>query len=83
VRQEKKEVWVKVTDTGIGIPAHELENIFREFYQVEDHLRRRMGGMGVGLSIARGLLKLHHGRIWAESPGEGKGSTFTVVLPVQ
>jgi signal transduction histidine kinase len=38
--------------------------------------------MGIGLSIARGLLKLHNGRIWAESPGEGKGSTFTIALPL-
>ncbi len=82
VLQNKNEVRVLIKDSGIGIPRQELEKIFDEFYQVEDHLRRHMGGMGLGLSIARGLLKLHNGRIWAESPGEGKGSTFTVVLPV-
>lgn len=79
---EKNEVRVLIRDSGIGIPRQDLEKIFEEFYQVENHLRRHMGGMGLGLSIARGLLKLHNGRIWAESPGEGKGSTFTVVLPV-
>ena len=77
------EVWVEIKDSGIGIPKSELENIFKEFYQVEDHMVRRYGGLGVGLSIAKGLVELHGGRIWAESEGPGKGSTFTVVLPVQ
>jgi signal transduction histidine kinase len=81
-RQSNHEVWVQITDTGIGIAHDELENIFRDFYQVENHLTRHKGGMGLGLSIARGLLKLHHGRVWAESPGVGKGSTFTIALPL-
>ena len=75
------EVWVAVQDNGIGIPADELENVFKEFYQVEDHMRRRHGGMGLGLAIARGLVRLHNGRIWAESPGENQGTTLWVVLP--
>jgi signal transduction histidine kinase len=80
-RLSGKEVWVEIQDNGIGIPADELENIFKEFYQVEDHLRRRHGGMGLGLAIARGIVRLHNGRIWAESPGENKGTTIKVVLP--
>ncbi len=75
------EVWVKIKDNGIGIPKNELENIFKEFYQVESHMTRRHGGLGVGLSIAKGIVELLGGRIWAESEGQGKGSTFTVVLP--
>ena len=77
----EKEVWVEIQDSGIGIPPEELENIFKEFYQVEDHLRRRHGGMGLGLAIARGIVRLHNGRIWAESQGENKGTTINVVLP--
>lgn len=75
------EVRVEVEDTGPGIPPDELEAIFDEFHQVEHHLVRRHGGLGLGLSIARGLVRLHGGRIWAESEGPGRGSTFVVVLP--
>lgn len=75
------EAWVEIRDNGVGIPPAELENIFKEFYQVEDHMTRRVGGLGLGLSIARGIVKLHNGRIWAESTGEGQGSIFRVALP--
>jgi len=77
----RDEVWIEVRDNGVGIPTDELENIFKEFYQVEDHMTRRVGGLGLGLSIARGIIKLHNGRIWAESKGEGLGATLKVVLP--
>ena len=72
-------VWVK--DTGIGIPAHEIKKIFQGFYQIETHTTRKHGGMGIGLSIAKGLVESHGGKIWAESPGLNKGSTFKVLLP--
>jgi signal transduction histidine kinase len=75
------EAWVEIQDNGVGIPPAELENIFKEFYQVEDHMTRRVGGLGLGLSIAKGIVKLHNGRIWAESKGEGQGTTFSVVIP--
>ena len=76
------EVWVQVSDDGEGIPPNEIENIFKQFYQVEDHLVRKRGGLGLGLSIVRGTVKIHSGRVWAESDGRGKGSTFTFTLPV-
>jgi signal transduction histidine kinase len=76
------EVWISIRDNGIGIPHNELDNIFHEFYQMEDHMIRRHGGMGLGLAIARGLIELQEGRIWAESEGIGKGATFTVALPL-
>lgn len=81
VRATAKEIWIDVKDTGIGIPTDELENVFKEFYQVEDHMRRRHGGLGLGLAIARGLVQVHNGRIWAESHGENQGTTMKVVLP--
>jgi len=73
-------VTVSVTDTGIGIPENELERIFDRFHQVEPHLTRQHGGMGLGLSIAGGIIKLHGGHIWAESV-QGHGSRFTFTLP--
>jgi signal transduction histidine kinase len=82
VQPEQREVWIVIKDNGVGIPANELENIFDEFYQVEDHRTRRHGGLGLGLSIARGLIILHNGRIWAESEGIGRGVSLKVVLPL-
>lgn len=76
------EAWVRVADNGIGIDADKLEKIFDAFYQVEDHMTRRHGGLGLGLSIVRGLVKVHGGRAWAESPGRGQGATFTFTLPL-
>jgi len=76
------EAKIEIRDNGIGIPPDKLNRIFEQFYQVEDHMTRRYGGLGLGLAIARVLVDLHGGRIWAESEGLGKGSTFKVVLPL-
>lgn len=73
---------VSVSDTGIGIPARELPKVFDRFYQVETHLTRTHGGMGLGLAVAKSMIELHGGRIWAESE-EGKGSTLTFLLPIE
>lgn len=75
------EVHIRVKDSGIGIEDEQLDKIFGEFYQVEDHMIRKHGGLGIGLSIARAIVQSHGGRIWAESEGLGKGSTFTIALP--
>jgi signal transduction histidine kinase len=76
-----EEMWVSVMDTGIGIPKRDSERIFNRFYQVEPSLTRRYEGMGLGLSIAKSMVELHKGRIWVDSV-QGKGSRFTMVLPV-
>ena len=81
ISDRKDEVMVSIIDTGRGIPEESLEKIFEVFYQEDDHMTRRYGGLGLGLSIARELVNLHGGRIWAESDGIGKGATFRVVLP--
>ncbi len=73
-------VLVAVQDCGCGIPAEEWERIFEPFYQVGDSLRRKHGGMGLGLSIARELVLLHGGKVWVESQ-VGAGSTFFFTLP--
>jgi len=71
---------VTVVDDGIGIPARDLPRVFERFFQVETHLTRRYGGMGLGLAVAKAMIDLHGGRIWVESE-EGSGSRFTFLLP--
>jgi signal transduction histidine kinase len=74
---------IRLTDTGIGIEAQQLERIFEEFYQVEDHMTRKHGGLGIGLSIARAIVEAHHGTITATSAGLGQGAAFIVRLPLK
>jgi signal transduction histidine kinase len=71
----------RVSDTGIGIPASQLGNIFEEFRQVDATITREFGGTGLGLSITKKFVELHGGRIWVESEA-GKGSTFFISMPV-
>jgi len=82
VQEEAGDFKVSVSDDGIGIPARDLPHIFERFFQVESHLTRRYGGMGLGLAVAKAMIELHNGRIWAESE-EGKGSTFSFLLPAR
>ncbi len=81
VERQGREAWFRIQDTGSGIPEDQLERIFQRFYQVESPLARQHGGMGLGLSIAKELVELNHGRIWAESVGQA-GSQFIVALPL-
>ena len=74
-------VRIDVTDQGIGIPQDELQQIFVEFYQTEHSRRARKGGTGLGLSLTRNFVELHHGRIEVQSE-PGSGSTFTLYLPL-
>ncbi len=75
------ELLVRVTDTGAGIEAEALPRLFERFYKA-DKARVSGEGTGLGLAIAKHLVQAHDGRIWAESPGEGKGSTFIFTLPL-
>ncbi len=79
---EGDEVLITVSDQGIGIPPDKLEQVFERFYQVNGSSTRRFGGMGIGLALCKAIVEGHGGRIWAESEGEGRGSTFYVALPV-
>ncbi|HET9907874.1 MAG TPA: GAF domain-containing sensor histidine kinase [Anaerolineales bacterium] len=72
--------WVQ--DQGIGIPTDKLQKIFEEFYQIEPPNTRNYGGLGIGLTIAKGLIEAQGGKIWSESEGLGTGATFKVMLPV-
>jgi signal transduction histidine kinase len=81
LNKQTDEVWITVSDDGIGVPSDKLERIFTRFYQVEDHMRRHYEGMGLGLAIAKELIELHHGRIWVENK-QPTGSKFFVALPL-
>ncbi len=82
VAEKNEALLCSVKDEGIGISKKELEKIFDKFYQVENHNVRHYGGMGIGLTIAEGLIEAQGGRIWAESEGVGKGATFKILLPL-
>lgn len=76
-----KNLTVKVRDTGAGIPADMLRDIFDPFVQVDHRLLRRQDGLGVGLSLVQTLVQLHGGKVIARSEGPGQGSEFVVKLP--
>jgi two-component system sensor histidine kinase VicK len=72
---------VTVTDHGLGIPAEHLARVFDRFYRVGG-TSDAVAGQGLGLSICKEIVTAHGGRIWAESEGPGRGSTFSFTLPL-
>ena len=82
VRGEKKDgrVVLRVEDTGPGIPAQDLEQVFHRFYRIDKARSRELGGTGLGLSIVKHLARLHGGTVHAENRPEG-GASFVVELP--
>jgi len=80
--QVEHKMVVSIRDTGVGIPLEHLPHIFTRFYRVDKSRSRAGGGSGIGLTIAKHIVEAHEGHIWAESPGTGKGSTFSFTLPV-
>lgn len=79
---ENEELYISVSDQGTGVPADKLEKIFERFVQADGSTTRPFGGMGIGLALCHDIVDAHGGRIWAESKGPDKGSTFTIALPV-
>ncbi|HEY1293225.1 MAG TPA: ATP-binding protein [Chloroflexota bacterium] len=79
---DRRELVISVADQGLGIPQVEIDKIFDRFHRVQAEVSRGIGGTGLGLAISRGLVEAHGGRIWAESAGESKGSTFSFTLPL-
>jgi signal transduction histidine kinase len=82
VSRRSAEVHITVTDSGSGIPAEQLTNIFKPFMQLDRANAKRRGGLGLGLPLVQTLTELHGGSVHAASAGEGQGSCFTVRLPV-
>ena len=78
---DEKRLAVRVTDNGIGIPRGQLKHVFKRFYRIPARMVSQVKGSGLGLFIVRSVVKRHGGRVFAESAGEGMGSTFTIVLP--
>lgn len=77
----EKELELRVTDRGVGLPRAELKRIFRRFYRAPGRLVAQVKGTGLGLFIVQSIVKRHGGKITAESEGENKGSTFRIRLP--
>ena len=72
---------VRVSDSGIGIARTQLKHVFKRFYRIPTRMVSQVKGSGLGLFIVRSVVERHGGRVFAESAGEGMGSTFTIVLP--
>lgn len=81
VARERLSIQISVADSGIGIPAAELDKVFDRFYQVDASQTREQEGTGIGLALAKELVELHKGQIFLTSE-VGKGSTFTMHLPL-
>jgi CheY-like chemotaxis protein/nitrogen-specific signal transduction histidine kinase len=82
VRREGQWIALAVRDNGIGIAPAALPNIFEMFVQVDQDHKRTQGGLGIGLALVKRLVEMHGGAVQAASAGEGKGSEFTVRLPL-
>jgi two-component system sensor histidine kinase ChiS len=82
VEREGDRLRYRVSDSGIGIPADQIDTVFGEFRQVDATTTRDFGGTGLGLSITKKFVELHGGRIWVESE-LGKGSTFFFTVPLR
>jgi signal transduction histidine kinase/ActR/RegA family two-component response regulator len=82
VAREGGEAVIRVRDSGVGVEAGELERVFDLFSRVKSPHNESVGGLGIGLALVKSLVELHGGRVSAMSEGLGRGSTFTVRLPV-
>ncbi len=78
---DEERIVLRVQDRGVGIPADDMKRIFRRFYRVSHRSLAHVKGTGLGLFIVKAIAKKHGGRVFAESEGEGKGTTVTLELP--
>ena len=78
---EHEAIKISVSDTGIGIRDNDLNLVFSPFEQLDSSASQKFQGTGLGLSLTKQFVELHKGKIWSESKGENKGSTFTFTIP--
>jgi two-component system sensor histidine kinase SenX3 len=78
---DEKRIVLSVQDQGVGIPADDLKSVFKRFYRVNDRSLAHVKGTGLGLFIVKSIAQKHGGKVFAESDGEGKGTTITMELP--
>jgi hypothetical protein len=83
VTKNEGEIHISFKDSGIGIRVDDVPHVFSKFFRAVNARHIDTEGMGIGLFIAKDIIEKHKGRIWAESEGENKGATFSVVLPVK
>jgi len=79
--ESDKDIKITISDTGIGIAEGEIKNIFESQFKRAEKAQKVASGSGIGLYLSAQIIKLHNGKVWAESQGEGKGSTFYIELP--
>jgi len=83
VQPDEDHVSLQVRDTGIGIPGDMIESIFMMFTQIDRSMERSYAGLGIGLTLVKSLVEMHGGTVGVTSEGQGKGSQFTVTLPIR
>jgi len=80
VKEKEDTILISVKDNGIGLSKEEINELFKPFPDIQRESIRH--GSGLGLSVSKGIIELHEGKIWVESQGYGKGSTFKIELPL-
>jgi len=83
IKNQKSKIKIIVKDTGAGLTKYELSKMFESFSRGAAGTRLYTEGVGLGLYVAKRFVEMHHGKIWAESKGKGKGSTFYIELPIK
>jgi len=78
---DEKRIVLSVQDHGVGVPPDDLKSIFKRFYRVSDRSLAHVKGTGLGLFIVKSIAQKHGGKVFAQSAGEGKGTTITMELP--
>ncbi|EKE15764.1 MAG: PAS/PAC sensor signal transduction histidine kinase [uncultured bacterium] len=82
-KTENNTIKITISDTGIGVPADEMPYLFKKFSRGKDTGRLHATGTGLGLYVAKNIIEAHHGKVWIESDGAGKGSRFIIELPIE